>query len=40
VLARPALGGSVGSVQNPALLGWGLRVTVCVGSVSVWVGPL
>ena len=24
----------------PALLGWGLRVTVCAWSVSVWVGPL
>ena len=23
----------------PALLGWGLRVTVCAWSVSVWVGP-
>jgi hypothetical protein len=27
-------------LASPALLGWGLHVTVCAWSVSVWVGPL
>ena len=32
--------GLTGLAAPAFMLGWGLRVTVCAWSVSVWVGPL